>query len=58
MVLGLCLPFTPLAPVLGFSGIPARFVGAMALIVLLYILTAEAAKRWFYRESSSPIFHA
>jgi hypothetical protein len=37
--------------VLGFGAVPASFVGAMALIVLLYILAAEAAKRFFYRLS-------
>jgi hypothetical protein len=35
--------------VLGFSAVPATFVGAMVLIVLLYIVAAEAAKRFFYR---------
>jgi len=43
------LPFTPAAPVLGFSTIPATFVGAMAVIVFLYIASAEGAKRLFYR---------
>jgi Mg2+-importing ATPase len=49
IVAALALPFTPIAPVLGFGAVPASFVGAMALIVLLYIVAAEAAKRFFYR---------
>ena len=51
----LALPFTPLAPVLGFGAVPARFVSAMAVIVWLYIVAAEAAKRFFYR---LPVFRA
>jgi P-type Mg2+ transporter len=49
IVAALVLPFTPVAPVLGFSAVPASFVGAMALIVFVYIIAAEAAKRFFYR---------
>jgi Mg2+-importing ATPase len=55
IVAALALPFTPIAPVLGFGAVPASFVGAMALIVLLYIVAAEAAKRFFYR---LPVFRA
>jgi len=43
------LPFTPAASALGFGTIPATFVGAMAVIVFLYIASAEGAKRLFYR---------
>ena len=49
IVVALALPFTPIAPALGFGAVPASFVGAMALIVFLYIAAAEAAKRFFYR---------
>ena len=49
IVAALAMPFTPVAPMLGFSAVSARFVGAMALIVLLYLVAAEAAKRFFYR---------
>jgi Mg2+-importing ATPase len=45
------LPFTPIAQTLGFHAVPASFVAAMAVIILLYIAAAEAAKRWFYRAS-------
>ena len=55
IVAALALPFTPIAPVLGFGAVPTSFVGAMALIVLLYIVAAEAAKRYFYR---LPVFRA
>ncbi|PKD40032.1 magnesium-translocating P-type ATPase [Methylomonas sp. Kb3] len=43
------LPYTPLAPFIGFQPLPAAIIGWLSLIVLLYILTAELAKRIFYR---------
>ena len=45
----LVLPLTPLASPLGFIRLPLIFYGCMGGIVLLYIATAEAAKRLFYR---------
>jgi P-type Mg2+ transporter len=47
--IALALPFTPIAAVLGFAPIPARFLVALAIIVTLYIGAAELAKRYFYR---------
>jgi P-type Mg2+ transporter len=49
LTLGLILPFTPLAGLLGFGAVTPRFVGAMAAIVVCYVAAAEATKRWFYR---------
>ena len=45
----IALPVTPLGAVFGFVAVPTWFVGAMGIIVLLYLVTAEAAKRRFYR---------
>ncbi|HZS86820.1 MAG TPA: cation transporting ATPase C-terminal domain-containing protein [Chloroflexota bacterium] len=45
----LLLPYTPLAGLLGFTALPARFLGLMALIVALYVAAAESAKHLFYR---------
>ena len=45
----LALPFTPMAAVLGFAPVPSAFVAAMVTIVFAYIVSAEVAKRWFYR---------
>jgi len=39
----------PIAGVLGFGPVPGRFLGAMGLIVICYIVAAEVAKRRFYR---------
>jgi len=50
-VLLLILPYTPLATLLGFVSLPMRFYPWLALIILAYIVTAEAAKRIFYRRT-------
>ncbi|MFO1308039.1 MAG: magnesium-translocating P-type ATPase [Burkholderiales bacterium] len=42
------LPYTPLAPTLGFVPIPAPFWGVLAMLVVAYLALAEAGKRWFH----------
>jgi Mg2+-importing ATPase len=51
VVLGgtLLLPFTPLGRLFGFVPLPLPFLGLLALILLAYVISAEAVKRWFYR---------
>jgi Mg2+-importing ATPase len=49
----LVLPFTALGKLFGFSPLPLSFLAAMAIIVVLYILAAEAAKRVFYSSVKS-----
>lgn len=49
----LALPFTPLGRVFGFVPLPPAFLGLLALILLGYGLSAEAVKRWFYRNHTS-----
>jgi Mg2+-importing ATPase len=56
IIAALVLPFTPIAHALGFRAVPVRFAGAMAVIVTLYIVAAEAAKRWFYRREEALVF--
>jgi Mg2+-importing ATPase len=55
VVTALALPFTPIAPALGFSAVPPSFVAVMGVIVGFYVVAAEVAKRYFYR---LPLFHA
>ncbi len=43
------LPFTPLRSLFGFTPPPISFLLAMAAIMTLYILLAEAVKRIFYK---------
>ncbi|HXJ83094.1 MAG TPA: magnesium-translocating P-type ATPase [Candidatus Methylomirabilis sp.] len=45
----LALPFLPFAPLLGLTPLPLSFLGPIALIVAMYIFSAELAKRLFYR---------
>jgi Mg2+-importing ATPase len=45
----LILPFTPLASLFGFVSLPLSFYGWMLLIVSAYIISAEMAKRWFFK---------
>ena len=41
------LRLTPVASALGFRTVPGSFVAAMAMIVALYVLAAEVAKRFY-----------
>ena len=45
----LVLPFTPLAAILGFGLMPGIFFVILGIIVVLYMITAELAKRIFYK---------
>jgi Mg2+-importing ATPase len=45
----LAVPFTPLAGVFGFVRLPATFLAALGVILLLYVGSAEVAKKLFYR---------
>ena len=51
VVLGttLLLPYTPLGLLFGFLPLPLPFLGLLALILLAYVISAEAVKGWFYR---------
>jgi Mg2+-importing ATPase len=45
----LLIPFTPVAWLFSFVKLPAAFYGWMVLIVTGYIVSAELAKKWFYK---------
>ncbi len=45
----LILPFTPLGGLFGFSSIPISYLLFIGIVILLYIITAEAVKRIFYK---------
>ena len=47
-VVALALPYSPLAALLGFQALPPLFLLYTLLIVLVYVASAELAKRWFY----------
>ena len=45
----LVLPYTPIAGLLGFAPLPLEVLLLIGIIILLYILTAELAKKIFYK---------
>jgi Mg2+-importing ATPase len=47
------LPYTPLGAIFGFVPLGFAYLGALAAVVVLYILTAELTKRTFYRSPQS-----
>jgi Mg2+-importing ATPase len=46
------LPFTALAPYLGFTPLPPAFFGLLVLLVLAYLFMVEGGKQWFYRRQT------
>ncbi len=45
----LAICYSPLGVLLGFGKLPVVFVPALAGIIALYVVAAEAAKRWYFR---------
>jgi Mg2+-importing ATPase len=43
------LPFTPLAPYLGFAPLPLSFFALLAGLLVAYLLAVEGGKQWFYK---------
>jgi Mg2+-importing ATPase len=43
------LPWTPLGRLFGFVPLPLEFITLLALILVLYVASAEIVKRIFYR---------
>ncbi len=51
VALAVALPFTPLAPALGFEPPPPLFFAVLAVLVAAYLVLAELAKRAFYQRA-------
>ncbi|MEU8244694.1 magnesium-translocating P-type ATPase [Nonomuraea sp. NPDC048916] len=49
VLIGVVLPATPLAQMLGFLPLPGLYFLALALMVVIYLGLIEAGKHWFYR---------
>lgn len=49
VAVGALIPATSLGHVMGFQSLPAAFFGALAGMILCYLVLVEAAKRVFYR---------
>ena len=52
MAITIYLPYSPLAHLFQFTPLPWSFFGAMLIIVALYAMSAEIAKRIFYKRVS------
>ena len=51
-VVAVLVPYLPLASLMGFVPLRPWLVTTLLLIVLLYVATTEAQKRWFYRTAA------
>jgi Mg2+-importing ATPase len=49
VVVTILFPFTPLAELLGFQPLPMPILLVIGMIVVLYVIAAEIAKRAFYK---------
>ena len=54
VVIGMVLPYTPLAHDLGFVPLPAQYFAFLAIAAVTYLLMVEAAKRLLMRKSLAP----
>ena len=52
VVTAMALPFTMLAPYLGFAPLPPAFFGLLGVLVACYLLVVEGGKQWFYRHQT------
>jgi len=50
VIVTVILPFTPLGEVFGFSQLPISFFVLIGIIIIAYIITAEMAKKAFYKK--------
>ena len=48
VVVGILLPFSPLAHLLGFTPLPAVFLVFLVAVTFTYLLLVEVAKRWLF----------
>jgi Mg2+-importing ATPase len=48
----MALPFTLLAPYLGFTPLPLAFFGLLVALVASYLVVVEKGKQWFYRHQT------
>jgi Mg2+-importing ATPase len=51
VAVGVAIPFTPLAPWLGFTPLPPLFFAILGAMIVTYLALVEMVKRWFYRVS-------
>ena len=49
VAIGVLLPYSPFADVLGFTALPAGFLAALVVMIPIYLVIVEFGKRSFYR---------
>jgi len=53
--IGIALPFSPLAHLLGLTKLPVGLLVVIAVVLPTYVLLLDVVKRWFYRrEAAAP----
>jgi len=50
--IALAIPFLPFTGLLGFAAVPPAMMGAIIAITIAYVIAAELAKQWFYRDAA------
>jgi len=50
LIITIGLPYLPFAGILGFVPLPFFMISVMILIVLLYVITADLLKVWFFKK--------
>ena len=50
MALGMCLPYSPLAPILGLTGLPALYWPILLLTLLSCVVLTQLIKVWLLRK--------
>jgi Mg2+-importing ATPase len=52
VAVGLALPYSPLAALLGFVPLPPAYLAFIAAAVVTYLALVELTKRWLYRQAA------
>lgn len=53
VALGIILPLSPLAGVLGFDPLPVPFFVALLAMIVIYLVLVELAKQWFFSRAAA-----
>ena len=51
MMIGMCLPFSPIATALGFNTLPSLYWPLLALTLLCYVFLTQGVKVWLLRKA-------
>jgi Mg2+-importing ATPase len=55
VAVGVVLPYSPVAPLIGFHPLPLVFLLALVGVVLVYLVVIEIAKLAYYRVGDVPV---